>query len=120
MEHPFHYDEKEIMRRAGLINPLLTNFLTNSDFAQAWSRMRSNVKDENTLIQQFKCWFDGFKTLKLINYLSREYYYPVNMFTALDTLLKMQKIAVPEYISATNTPELVAQGKILQYLRMIT
>ena len=82
MEKPFHYTEDEIMKNAGLIHPLLASFLTDSSFEQAWKRVRRNVKDEDTLIKQFHCWFDGFKTLKLINYLSREFYPHVNMFAA--------------------------------------
>ena len=120
MERPFLYDEKDILKDAGLINPLLASFLTDCCFAQTWTRIRCNVKDENTLINHFHCWFDGFKTLKLINHLTRESYHPVNMFAALESIFKMQKIAVPEFISATNHPELAQQKKIIQYLREIT
>jgi glycosyltransferase involved in cell wall biosynthesis len=120
MEKPFSYDETDILKNAGLINPLLASFLTNCCFAQAWTRIRRNVKEENTLINHFHYWFDGFKTLKLINHLTREFYSPVNMFAALESILKMQKIAVPEFIFAAHHPELAQQKKIIQYLRKIT
>jgi glycosyltransferase involved in cell wall biosynthesis len=120
MERPFVYDERDILKSAGLINPMLASFLTNCGFAEAWQRIRRNVKDEHSLINHFHCWFDGFKTLKLINQLTREFYHPVNMFAAVERILNMQKIAVPEFISAANHPELARQKKIIQYLRKIT
>ena len=120
MENSFAYAAEEIVERAKLIDPCLASFLKDCNFTQAWSNIRNNAKNEDKLIYQFKCWFDGFKTLKLINYLSRGYYPPVNMFTAVATILKMQKIAVPENISFTNLPQLAEQKNILQFLRRIT
>lgn len=120
MEHPFNYNEKDILKKAGFIHPLLASFLTDCCFEQVWMRIRRNVKNENNLIKQFHCWFDGFKTLKLINCLSREFYSPVNMFTAVETILKMQKIPIPEFICTASHPELAQQKKIIQYLRKIT
>ena len=120
MEQPFHYDEKDILINAGLIHPLLASFLTDCSFEQVWTRIRRNVKNEDTLINQFHCWFDGFKTLKLINYLSRELYPPINMFAAVDRILKMQQMPVPEFIRAADHPGLAQQKIIVQYLRKIT
>jgi hypothetical protein len=120
MEQPFHYDKKDILINAELIHPLLASFLNNYSFEQVWTRIRRNVKNQDTLINQFHCWFDGFKTLKLINYLSREFYPPINMFVAVDSILKMQQIPVPEFIRAANHLELVGQKRIVQYLREIT
>jgi glycosyltransferase involved in cell wall biosynthesis len=120
MEQPFHYDEKDILINAELIHPLLASFLNNYSFEQVWTRIRRNVKNQDTLINQFHCWFDGFKTLKLINYLSREFYPPINMFVAVDSILKMQQIPLPEFIRAANHLELAEQKMIVQYLREIT
>jgi hypothetical protein len=120
MKQAFHYDGKEIMEKAGLIDPILASFLTDCNFMHVWSRIRRNVRDEDNLIKQFNCWFDGFKTLKLINHLSRSSFPPIDMFTALDSLLKMQKIAAPHAMIASNPPALAIQKKILQYLREIT
>jgi glycosyltransferase involved in cell wall biosynthesis len=120
MEKPRVYNENDILKSAGLINPLLASFLTDCRFAEAWQRIRRNVKDENSLINHFHCWFDGFKTLKLINHLTRGIYPPVNMFAAVERILKMQKIEIPEFIFAASHPELAGQKKIIQYLRKIT
>jgi hypothetical protein len=120
MEKPFNYDEKKILETARLIDPLLASFLSDCDFAQTWSKIRRNVKNEDTLINQFHCWFDGFKTLKLINYLTRELYFPIDMFTALERILKMHNIVAPEFVFAANPPDLAEQKKIIQCLRRIT
>ena len=120
MEKPFHFNEKEIIKKAGWINPLLASFLTDCHFADIWTKICRNARNEDIIIRQFNCWFDGFRTLKLINYLSREFYSPVNMFVALENILKMQKIPVPEYIGAVGNPELANQYKTMQYLRKIT
>jgi hypothetical protein len=108
------------MKKTGEIDPLLVSFLNDTNFSYIWSRIRCNVRDEDNLIKQFNCWFDGFKTLKLINHLSRSSFPPIDMFTALDSLLKMQKIAAPHAMIASNPPALAIQKKILQYLREIT
>jgi hypothetical protein len=120
MEKPFYYNEKKILETAGLIDPLLASFLSDCDFARTWSKIRRNVKDEDTLVNQFHCWFDGFKTLKLINHLTREFYFPIDMFTALERILKMNNIVVPEFVFDANPPDLASQEKIVQCLRRIT
>jgi hypothetical protein len=120
MEKSFQYNENDILEKARLIHPLLASFLTDCRFLPAWKSIHHNVKREDALLYQLHCWFDGFKTLKLINYLSRELFLPVNMFAAVERILQMQEMAVPECISAANHPELDRQQKIVQYLRQIT
>ncbi len=120
MEKSFHYNEDDIMARAVLIHPLLTSFLTDCRFLQSWKNIRRNVKNGDALRYQLHCWFDGFQTLKLINYLSREVYPPVNMFTALRRIMQMQEMTAPDCVSAADHPELDRQKKIVQYLRQIT
>jgi hypothetical protein len=120
MKETFQSDENEIIKKAGRIDPLLASFLNDCKFGQIWSRIRSNVRGKDNLIRQLSCWFDGFKTLKLINYLSRNSYVPVDMFTALDSLLKMNGIASPRASFVSNPPSLAGQKEILRYLREIT
>lgn len=120
MEHSFHYEAEDIMKNSGLINPSLASFLNDCGFLGAWTKIRCNAREEGTLIKQFHRWFDGFKTLKLINHLSRESYPPINMFAAVESILKMQKIPVPEFVSNTDHPDLTNQKRIVQYLRDIT
>jgi len=94
--------------------------LKDCDFTAVWSRIRRNTKDEKTLTRQFNDWFDGFKTLKLINYFTKEVYSQINMFDALDRILSMLKMPGLKINAGTKIPKLEDQIKILQYLRTVT
>jgi hypothetical protein len=120
MEQTFHCDGKEIIEKAERINPLLVPFLTDCKFEYAWSRIRNNVRDEDNLIKQLNCWFDGFKTLKFINHLSRNSLPPIDMFTAVNNLLEMQKFTALHSMIVPHRPPLREQRKILHHLRELT
>jgi hypothetical protein len=120
MKDQFIYDDDEILMKTELIHPMLKSFLKSCDFAAVWSKIRRNAKDEKTLTRQFNDWFDGFKTLKLINYFTREVYPQINMFNALDRILSMSGMSGLELNSGTKIPKLEDQFKILQDLRTLT
>ncbi|MFZ1036081.1 MAG: hypothetical protein WAN57_02635, partial [Smithella sp.] len=115
----FICDEDEILMRAERIHPRLKSFLKDSGFPAVWSRICRNVKDEKTLARQYNDWFDGFKTLKLINYFTKEVYPQINMFDALERILFMSGRGVKLNVE-TGIPPLAKQLEILQYLREIT
>ena len=112
--------EGEILNEACKINPALNYFLVKNHFAEAWSKIRSNAKDEKTLKSHFNNWFDGFKTFKLINYLTRSVYPPINMFDALVEIFSLLEISGSKINDRTKIPELEEQIELLQYLRQIT
>jgi hypothetical protein len=121
MKTPWKYAPEEILIKAEQIHPLLKNFLKSCGFTSAWSNIRRNTKDEKTLIRQYNDWFDGFKTLKLINYFTREVYPQINMFEALERIISLQGQGGKLNISPGQTiPNLEEQIKIMQYLRKIT
>ena len=119
MKNQFICDEDEILMRAERIHPRLKSFLKDSGFPAVWSRICRNVKDEKTLARQYNDWFDGFKTLKLINYFTAEVYPQINMFEALERILSMSGRGVKLNVE-TGIPPLAKQLEILQYLREIT
>ncbi len=120
MKNPYNFSEYELLTEARRIHPKLATFLENCRFAAVWSKIRRNVKDERTLIRHFNNWFDGFKTLKLINYFTYEVYPQINMFVALNRILSLQGMAELNLNLEEKIPELEDQMKILQYLRTIT
>jgi glycosyltransferase involved in cell wall biosynthesis len=120
MNDQFICGEDEILIKTKRIHPTLTSFLKKCDFATVWSKICRNAKDEKTLKRHFNDWFDGFKTLKLINYFTKEVYPQINMFDALDRILSMSGISELKLKSRTNILQLEEQMKILQYLRKIT
>ena len=112
--------EDEILMKAEQIHPALKYFLKGTGFPEVWSKICRSVKDEKTLERQFNDWFDGFKTLKLINYFTREVYPEINMFEALERILFMSGVSGLKFNIGMEIPPLREQIKILQYLRMIT
>ena len=120
MKNQFICGEDEILMKTELIHPMLKSFLKSYDFAAVWSKISRNAKDEKTLTRQFNDWFDGFKTLKLINYFTKEVYPQINMFEALERILYMLEMPGLELNTETKIPQLKEQIKILQYLRTVT
>ena len=119
MKSPFIRGEDEILIEAERIHPRLNSFLKDAGFPAVWSKICRSVKDEKTLSRHFNDWFDGFKTLKLINYFTREVYPQINMFEALERILSMSGMEL-KLNAAAEIPPLTEQIRILQYLRTIT
>lgn len=120
MKNQFKYGDDEILIKTERIHPMLKYFLKDCAFTAVWSKIRRNAKDEKTLTRQFNDWFDGFKTLKLINYFTKEVYPQINMFNALDRILSMSGMPGLEQNAETKNPQLEEQIKILKYLCQIT
>ena len=112
--------EDEILKEAHRINPALNSFLVGNRFADVWSKIRRNAKEEKTLRRQFNDWFDGFKTFKLINYFTRSVYPPVDMFDALARILSLMEMPGAKNNSRKKNLQLEEQIELLQYLRTIT
>jgi glycosyltransferase involved in cell wall biosynthesis len=112
--------EDEILIEAELIHPQLKNFLIENNFCVIWPRIRRTTKDKKTLAGHFHDWFDGFKTLKMINYFTREAYPQINMFSALNSLFTLSGISEQKLISGKEIPPLARQVEILRCLRRLT
>jgi len=110
--------ENEIMTAASKIHPYLSNYLADAGFAQAWMKIRKNATDTDALLRQFNFWFDGFRTLKFVNYFTRNVYPQINMFTALGKLLFAY--GDKGFNLSADIPQLEEQWRILQYLRNLT
>ncbi len=115
------FQEEDLLLNEALnIHPLLKAFLTGQDFSRVWSRIRKNTKNPKTFLKQFNDWFDGFRTLKLVNFLTRTAYPHVNMVEALKGLLDAlgeSDFCVPV---ASQVPKIEDQTALLRYLREIT
>ena len=106
---------EDYLKEAKKINAELCNFLSNQKFNEDWNKILSNSKDERQLNLQKQRWFDGFRTLKLIHHLRDNGLPAINMFDALDTLLKY--FALDPVKRNDSIPELSVQKKYLQTLR---
>jgi hypothetical protein len=112
--------EDEILIKAELIHPRLKSFLEESKFPIVWSKIRHVAKNEKSLLRHFNDWFDGFRTLKLINYFTKEVYPQINMFLALEMILDMSGMPMLKLSTKEKIPPLLEQIDILRYLRTIT
>ncbi len=102
------------------IHPQLKTFLIDHGFPRVWSRIRGNTKDKKTFLKQFNDWFDGFKTLKLVHFLTRTVYPQINMFVALDEMLHALDKSDFGMPKASQVSEIEDQLSVLRYLREIT
>lgn len=113
-------NEHEILKKTETIHPRLKSFLEENKFHLVWPKMRRVAKDEKLMAKQFNDWFDGFKTLKLVHYFTREIYPQINMFRALEQIIDMLNISGLKYPSEEENPPLIEQKAILSYLRGIS
>jgi hypothetical protein len=120
MNNMLYGSEDEIMMKAEQIHPGLKSFLEDSKFPPVWSKVRRVAKDEKSLEGHFNNWFDSFRTLKLINYFTREVYPQINMFSALESLLAMSGISAKKLNTGKTVPPLSEQMEILRGLRALT
>jgi hypothetical protein len=73
------------------IDPLLAVFLEINRFPEIWQSIRANVKKREGLLRHFHFWFDGFKTMKLIHFLTEHGYAQIDMFQAIAGLLSIRE-----------------------------
>lgn len=110
-------DTNSLLSRAAAIHPLLASFLERHHFCELWPRIRRNYCRGNDLPRHFHIWFDSFKTLKLVHFLTEEGFPPVDMFKALNDMLGLIGEPYPGEISDGMTPSFSEQLKILHFLR---
>ena len=103
---------------ANNIHPSLYKFLIQQNFQNFINKVLIKGTNPNEIEKQKHFWFDAFRTLKLIHYLRDETYPNINMFDAIDELLKMMSI---ENMIKRNSaiPELEIQKEYLLLLRKI-
>jgi hypothetical protein len=72
-----------IWAAAERIDPALQEFLNEINFIETWGKLKKNFPQHNNLLKQFHAWFDGFKTLKLIHYLTDHQYPKIDVIKAV-------------------------------------
>ncbi|MBK7631397.1 MAG: hypothetical protein IPJ23_11975 [Ignavibacteriales bacterium] len=100
------------------IHPALSDFLSQQDFGNFINKVLLKNNNPIEIEKQKHFWFDAFRTLKLIHYLRDETYPNINMFDAIDELLKLMNIE--NNISRNSAiPNLETQKEYLLLLRKI-
>jgi len=111
-------EQNTLIKIAGNIHPALFNFLTQQDFKNFVKKVLLNNKNHSEVEKQKHFWFDAFKTLKLIHYLRDETYPNINMFVAIDELLRLTNIE-NKIKRDSDIPDLETQKEYLLLLRKI-
>ena len=100
------------------IHPALSDFLTQQDFENFINKVLLKNNNPTEIEKQKHFWFDAFRTLKLIHYLRDATYPNINMFSAIDELLRMMKIE-NSIKRKSEIPDLKTQKEYLKLLRKI-
>ena len=81
-------DGDSLARRAGSISPHLESYLRQAGFAPVWDKLLRNSPDGRRLMTSFNAWFDAFRTMRLIRYLTDNAYPRLPAEQAVPPLLK--------------------------------
>ena len=108
-----------ILTVAARIHPLLRSFLELNRFQEVWPRIQRNHREPDALAKQFHVWFDGFKTMKLIHYLTEKGFPQRDMFLALKDIFDMMNIHCPVAMSEKTRSNLAEQMQILNVFKLM-
>ena len=111
-------DQSALMKISKNIHPALSDFLTQQDFENFINKVLLKNNNPTEIEKQKHFWFDAFRTLKLIHYLRDATYPNINMFSAIDELLRMMKIE-NSIKRKSEIPDLKTQKEYLKLLRKI-
>ncbi len=67
-------DASELLSRATGISPVLHRFLEQAGFRDSWDNLKKNNRESEKLTTAFHCWFDAFRTMRLVHELSDRAY----------------------------------------------
>lgn len=111
-------DPKQILTEAKNISKALCDFLLANNFEKDWKQILKNNFSLKEIQKQKIFWFDAFRTLKLIHYLRDNDYPNINLFDAVDEMLKMMHIK-SEICRKQAIPDIQIQKQYLLFLRKI-
>lgn len=110
------------LRLAGDLSPLLVSFLERNDFPAAWERICKTHKSPEKRTRHFQEWFDAFRTMKLVHYLSETDYPAVGLWQAVPELLERLEDPLAGEVAvfrAKKAPGLAEGMEILENLRRL-
>ena len=92
-------DAASLLKGAAEISPVLRNFLEQAGFCASWNNLKRQNCDAAKLSIAFHCWFDAFRTMRLIHELSDNVYPRIAPEGAIAPLLGHAGLHSPESIS---------------------
>jgi hypothetical protein len=92
-------DGISLMQLAGRISPILIEFLEQAAFSVAWENLRRQNAEVTKLLSAFHCWFDAFRTMRLIHELSDKVYPRIAPENAVAVLLERAGLIVSDTVA---------------------
>ena len=105
------------LEEAKKINHALYQFLIDQNFENDWRKILQHSQSIKQISKQKLKWFDGFRTLKLIHYLRDTSFPSINMFDALDEMLKINDVESIPQREQGGIPSIEIQKEYLSILR---
>ncbi len=110
-------EAEALLAGAAAIHPALAAYLEEEGFAPAWRRVQGNSRRPEFLHGQFRTWFDGFRTWKLVRHLRSHGFPDVDMFEALPFLLSRRGTPIPAALAEDAGSTLSRRLAFLAYMR---
>ncbi|MBI2355495.1 MAG: hypothetical protein HYV06_10820 [Deltaproteobacteria bacterium] len=82
-------DGDELLRRAERISPHLHEYLQQAAFREAWANLQRHNRDRKRLMTAFHGWFDAFRTMRLLHYMTDAAHPRIRPEEAVAPLLKL-------------------------------
>ena len=109
--------EERLIKEAERIHPALADFLVREGIAPMWRKLRNNSTGDVVMLRHIHTWFDALKTFKLIRYMTRCVYPPMDMYCALTRLLRMMNSDLPAMLRETRLPTKAFRKDVLTCLQ---
>lgn len=109
-----------LLSEARKIDPVLAQFLIARGFVPVWTKISANATTKEVLKKNFHHWFDGFETLKLINFLTKENYQRMDYVQAMKGISRLAGAGLADDFYSGEVPESGNLVDILSWLRRVT
>lgn len=109
-----------LLSEARKIDPVLPQFLITRGSVPVWTKISANATTKEVLKKNFHHWFDGFETLKLINFLSKEKYPRMDHVQAMKGISRLAGAGYADDLYNREVPGSGSPAETLSWLRRIT
>jgi hypothetical protein len=92
-------DAESMLKVAARISPILHDYLQQAGFGDSWENLQKQNREGTKLMAAFHCWFDAFRTMRLIHELSDHAYPRIAPEEGVAPLLERAGLDIPETIA---------------------
>ena len=104
-------DGGELLCRAAGISSHLYDYLEQAGFSAAWDNLRQHNPDGDRRLAAFHCWFDAFRTMRLMHHLTERAFPRIPPEQAVPPLMEPAGLGAPATIAGMLERLRTHQGK---------